>query len=344
VSLFTPHPLALETLYSELKRQAFEQPFVFVGTPGSLGTREVRGSPFVYRQYYDALGNKKAEYLGPENATETKARASLVAEQIEVTNRLLEDARLLARAGYARVDARVGAIAAAMSNHGLFRGGALLVGSHAFGVLLNELGVRSAPYATSDIDIARGEPLTVSTSFTTMLEASTIPLHPVLGFDRKAAPTSYKIAGRDRLHVDLLTPTSGRQITTRAVPELDAHATAVPHLGYLLDGAIDAVLFTKESVVPVRVPRPERFAWHKALVSQLRGATAEKRTKDLHQAAVLFAALYERDPTALAAAYRHIENRKKTHAGAFALLEPLRLNGHERAADELEALLSRNKS
>ena len=48
---------------------------------------------------------------------------------------------------------------ASLHNHGLFRVGALLIGSHAFGVLLNVLGVKAVPYATEDVDIARREQL-----------------------------------------------------------------------------------------------------------------------------------------------------------------------------------------
>ena len=63
--LFTPHPLLLQTAYSELKRLASEQQLLLVGTPGSISEREVKGSRFLYRQYYDALGEKSADYIGP---------------------------------------------------------------------------------------------------------------------------------------------------------------------------------------------------------------------------------------------------------------------------------------
>ena len=38
-------------------------------------------------------------------------------------------------------------------------------------------------------------------------------------------------------------------------------------LEYLLKQPIEAVVPGREGVVAVRVPRPERFAWHKMLVS-----------------------------------------------------------------------------
>jgi len=42
--MFSRHPMLLQTAFSELKRQASEQPFLLVGTPGSVGTR-AKSSP-----------------------------------------------------------------------------------------------------------------------------------------------------------------------------------------------------------------------------------------------------------------------------------------------------------
>jgi len=43
--------------------------------------------------------------------------------------------------------------------HGVFAAGATLIGSHAFGVLINQMGIRAAAYATEDVDVARREAL-----------------------------------------------------------------------------------------------------------------------------------------------------------------------------------------
>ena len=43
MSLFTRHPLALQTAFSDLGRRALEQPFLLTGTPGSVSVREVSG-------------------------------------------------------------------------------------------------------------------------------------------------------------------------------------------------------------------------------------------------------------------------------------------------------------
>jgi hypothetical protein len=343
--LFSRHTLLIQTAFSEIKRRALEQPFLLVGTPGSVGQRVVHGRGFYYRQFYDAEGRKRAEYIGPVGQPDAEERASAIREEIELTGALVKEARDLAQRGYARVDLRTGAILAALANHGLFRAGAILVGSHAYGALLNELGVRAAGYFTEDIDIARPRALEIALSadatFARILADSTVALHPVPSLDRKAPSTSYKVAGADRLRVDLLVPGTGSEVTTRPVPELQAHATALPFLGYLLEDPIEGAVLGRAGVVPVRLPRPEAFAWHKMLVSQLRGATREKRGKDTNQAAVLFAVLAEEAPDALQAAFAALPrgSKAKTRAGARQVLAELEAGGDARAAETLARMV-----
>lgn len=89
--------------------------------------------------------------------------------------------------------------------------------------------------------------------------------------------------------------------------------------------------------MPVNVPRPERFAWHKMLVSQLRHDTSEKRTKDIEQAAVLVAVLAERAPESLEQATSDLPRGALTKAmrGARAVLNRLSVTKHASAASVL---------
>jgi hypothetical protein len=340
-TLYTRHPLVLQTAFSELKRQAEEQPFLLAGTPGSVGTRTVKGKEYLYRQFYDAQGKKTAQYIGAAGDPEAERSAEAIREQIEVSKGLVRQGRLLAEQGYQRADLRTGAILAALVNRGFFAAGATLVGSHAFGALLNSLGVSTAAYRTEDIDIARGRPLELALpeerDFLDVLRESTVPLAPIPALDRKEPSTSYKPPGLDPLRVDLLVPAPGSRIETRRVPELRAHATAVPFLEYLLEEPADAIVIARENVVPVKVPRPERFAWHKMLVSQLRASTSEKRPKDLSQATILVAVLAEDAPAELLEAARALPSRARdaTRRGAQRVRDALETAGAARALEVL---------
>jgi len=206
--------------------------------------------------------------------------------------------------------------------------------------------VKAAAYSTEDLDVARSRRLDVRAgeSFANILVESTVPLGPVPGFEHGSPSTSYKVrAGSFR--VDLLMPTSGSDVRTMPVPELAAHATGLPFLAYLLEDPIEAIALAREVVVPIVVPRPEAFAWHKVLVSRLRGATREKQYKDLHQAAVLFAVLAVDAPDAIESAFRAMPRgtRTRTREGIAALRPLLEDAGHERAIEVLEtAVLSKN--
>jgi hypothetical protein len=342
-SLFSRHSLVLQTSFSEVKRRAVEVASVLTGSPGSVGVREVKGRKFYYRQFYDARGRKAADYVGPVDDPKAQARALSLREEIAAATALTGEVRILVQRGYVRADPRTSAVLGALANHHLFRGGAILVGSHAYGALLNELGIRAAAFLTEDVDIARGEALQIADegTFEEILATSTVSLKAVPGLGRNAPTTSFKAPGNDRFRVDFLAPARGRDVTTRAVPELRAHATALPYLGYLLDAPIEGVVLGRESVVPVLIPRAERFAWHKMFVSQARFTTSEKKSKDLLQASVLFASLVEDSPGALEEALAAVPRGalSKARAGGKAVLRQLEAAGHERAVDAMRELL-----
>ena len=275
------------------------------------------------------------------HADEAERAAQTTSERIEEANALLARARILARAGYARVDSRTDAILSALFDNGLFEAGTVLVGSHAYGALLNELGVRAAGYATNDVDLARPRSLALPElrSFEEMLKDSGLELLPVSQFGKKP-PTSFKPAGADPLRIDLLAPTRRTSIGVLAIPELSAHATALPHFAWLLEHVEHSVVLGKSSVIPVNVPRPEIFAWHKMVLSQLRSRSRDKVQKDRMQAAVLFAALAALEPSALEASYSGLSRptRSLVKASARHVAERLMTSKHESAAALLQEL------
>jgi hypothetical protein len=256
---------------------------------------------------------------------------------------LLDVARMLARSGYVRVDARTDAVLAALANNGLFRAGGLVIGAHAYGALLNDLGIRAGAQATEDIDVARDRALKLPDAkpFEQMLEDSKLGLHPIPERDRRKPSTSWKPPGPDRLRVDLLVPTDGQEVKVLEVRDLRGHAKGMPYLRYLLQEPLDSVILGRSAVVPVKVPRPERLAWHKMLVSTLRRRESHKRGKDLAQASVLVAALAEREAGALEDAFAALPRsvRKNVRTSGAEMLEDLTRHGHQQAVELLTELL-----
>src|SRR5260221_256880 len=318
-ALFTFHERALATLFGDVENHALAQREVFVGTAGSVIERSnASGFRFYARQFYDGEGRKHEGYLaGPIGSPTADGAAEDVRLRVRELKALVPSLRLLGREGYNLADARTYAALASLANHGVFAAGGTLVGSHAFGVLLNRLGARAAPYGTEDIDIARGHALAFeeppTKSLLQMLGDSGIEFVEVPRLDRAAPATSFKQRGRSRFHVDLLVPSSGETFPVLPVPELKAHATGLPFLEYLLAESQRAVVLAREGCCAVRVPLAERFAVHKLVVSRLRVERGAKSAKDVLQAAVLAAILGESQSGALETAVKALPRRAHRH-------------------------------
>jgi hypothetical protein len=340
--LYMPHSRALTVLYADIESHALAQRETFEGTAGIVIERaNAAGFRFYARQYYDGERNKREAYLaGPIGDAKADAAAEEMRTRIREMKDLVRSLRLLGREGFSLVDARVYATLASLHNHGLFAAGGMLVGSHAYGVLLNRLGVRAVPYTTEDIDVARGAALSFDTppefGFLEMLQDSGIEFVAVPSLDRKKPPTSFKQRGRSPFHVDLLAPSGNETLAIVAIPELKAHATGLPHLDFLLAESQTATLMAREGCCTVRVPLPERFAVHKLIVSRLRAGREAKSERDVMQACVLAAALAETHPGALQSAADEIPSSarkrfKQSLDSARRWLE----KDHPRAWDEL---------
>jgi hypothetical protein len=341
-ALFASHSRPLTVLHSEVERVALEQQKAFVGTAGSVIERtNAAGFRYYAHQSYDAGGKQRERYLaGPVGDADADAMADEWRTRIKEVKELVPTLRMLGREGFALVDSKTYATVAVLHNHGIFAAGGMLIGSHAYGVLLNRLGVRAAPYATEDIDIARREALAFekmpAKGLLEVLRETGIEFVEVPSLDRKRPPTSFKEKGRARFHVDLLVPSPDDTFPVIPVPELAAHATGLPHLKYLLAESQLSVVIAREGCCAVRVPLPERFAIHKLIVSRLRSGRSARSEKDIHQAAVLCAALAETHPGAVEAAVAAVPGRAtKRFVAALAAARPLIETAAPRAWAEL---------
>lgn len=337
--LYRKHPPGLCATYADLENHALSQDEALAGTPGSISIRQnASGTRYYVRQFYDFEGRKRDQYLCQAEAPGCEAQIHAWKKRVEDAKELQGGIRLLAREGYSMLDAKPLAALAPLCNHGIFGAGAVLVGTHAFGVIVNRLGIRAAAFATEDVDIARPGKLALERrlkgGLLELLRESGIDFVDVPAFARGAPPTSYKERGRSRFTFDLLVPARGEEVETLPVPELNAHATGLPYLRYLLAQTQMGAAISIHGIAAVRVPVPERFALHKLLVAQLRAGRAEKSRKDLKQAAVLIAATAELFPGAIEEAFGKAAASSRPHIRKS--LERIRqdLQAHPRAWEE----------
>jgi hypothetical protein len=337
--LYRKHPSSLATTYADVENHALHQDEVLVGTPGALSIRENANKTRYYvRQFYDFERKKRDQYLCQIGAPDCENVVDAWKKRIREANELRASVRLLAREGFSILHAKHLAALAPLTKYKVFEAGAVLVGTHAFEVIVNRLGIRVAVFATEDVDIARPGKLALEKApkggLLELLRESGIDFVDVPGLDRGKPPTSYKERGRSRFTFDLLVPTGGEEIETLPVPELHAHATALPYLRYLLAETQMGAAISNHGVATVRVPVPERFAMHKLIVAQLRVGRAEKSRKDLQQAAALVAATGELFPGAIEDAFSKTATSSRKHIRKS--LEKIRpeLEAHPQAWDE----------
>lgn len=314
-------PIEVQTIYAELLERvaAYEATRSIGHTAGSFVTKTVKGQQYYYFQHLGPGGMKRQTYLGRRDALLdglaerfAEGRASIAVEQGSI-DRLVA---LVRAGGAALLDVPSARVLRALADAGVFHAGSVLVGTHAFVVLANVLGVRWAgSFRTQDVDIAADPRLDVavpglSADLPSPLENLQMGFLPVPGLDPSAPSTSFKVRGQ-ALRVDLLTPATRTQSQPVSLPRFAAAAQPVRFLDFLIESPIRAAA-VDGGVVAVNVPEPARFALHKLIVAGERPAVmATKRDKDLSQAAQLLEVLDEDRPGDLTLAWEALASRGK---------------------------------
>lgn len=287
--------VSLRTIYAQAKELALAQRTIPLLTAGSIQTEERAGGRFVYRYRYDASGKRIAEYLGAESSPEMSAKLERARQEIADQGTIAEYSQKLRRIGFYGADNSTVITVASLFNAGVFGGGGVLIGTHAFGAILNELGVTASPFPmTEDVDmVAKSIELAAlpEGGFLGLLGKTGLPFHEVPTLKRGGPSTSFKVRGR-KLRVDLLVPARGKPYAPVRIPHLGTHAMGLPYLEYLLKSSIPSVLIGRDRIVPVTVPHPGWFCLHKLALYELRtGGENSKREKDVLQGAMLVSAL-----------------------------------------------------
>ena len=151
-ALFRRHDAASQTKYQDLKALARSQRRVLAGTPGTLKQRTQSGNRYRVREYIRVDGSKVDEYLGADTAL-GEARIAELRSEVELARALAAGSAQLRLLGFQRMERKPAAVLEVFFNRGLVAAGLTLVGSHAYGALLNELGILVRGYRTPDLDV-----------------------------------------------------------------------------------------------------------------------------------------------------------------------------------------------
>lgn len=309
------HSSTAQAAYHDLRRSLMDDQVATIrGTPKQ---EERKGRNYWYDTYRIGDQVKKA-YIGED----TPEMADRIANHV----RLSQDAKLRAEGrtrlvrilraeGFLPVVGTSGRLYSVLARTGVFRSGGTVVGTHAFRHFEGELGIRLAQdevAQTNDLDIAQFERLSLALDdhveepmAKTFADLDFSPVPSLPG----SAIWKWRQTQTDT-YVEFLTPSFRPEEDIRNLPALGVSAQSLHFLNYLIAEPIKAAALYRSGVL-IQVPRPERYAIHKLIVSDRRrtGPDQLKSRKDRAQAALLIEALAEDRPDELREAYEDALSR-----------------------------------
>lgn len=305
-------PLQLQTAYQDLLQHHQAEPGQTI--EGSILRRERDGRGYwVARQ---RLGDRVTELaIGPDSG-EVRARvaeARALQDSHKAWSRSVAANVAMLRAGRCLApDMQTGRLLAAVARTGFFRAGGILGGTHAFRHYPLMLGVEPPlrqVVLTGDVDlltpaalrlVSPGEGLAARIAD---LGIGLVPVFPL----EAGQPPKYRVAGV--IDLEFLSTVGRGGEASRLHAGIGQKVQALRFLEFSMEESEWTVSLYRGGV-PVRVPRPERYALHKLIVAARRaGSFVEKREKDLDQAAWLIRVLAERRPYELWAGWDDLRRR-----------------------------------
>jgi len=308
------------------------------GSPGTLIKRTGTGRAYWYRVYQTAAGMQAEDLVGKEGDEQALLNAR---SDIEFAQWVSAQVRNLRKLEFQVADKGVASVLVELHNRSLLGAGLCIVGTLAYMAWLNELGARAISARTQDVDLAAPQNLKLAApqSFLETVQATKLGFVPVPGLPNQAPATSVKLKGREGLRVDVLT--HGKSLgASIAMPQLMWHAQSVPHYDYLLSEPREAAILAGGHCIPVLLPQPERFVWHKLFSSASRQSFPEKANKDLLQAATLAAALTEGDDHDLSQSFADVPAAMKVLLKKRMPALRRALGRHPRTLDAFELALA----
>jgi len=203
---------------------------------------------------------------------------------------------------------------------GVFRHGSVLVGSHAFAAIGNNLGVSwHDGVATQDVDIARHIKLSkASAQHSSMPSIDVSKAMDQAGF--AAIPSlnhgqpATNFRHENQMKIDILTPMLGKPDSTPCMlADMRVHAEPLRFMDYLIESPQDAIILTKHGTLAL-IPQAARYAFHKCIIAQYRDNDS-KRHKDIMQAEMILTVLEDRFSFLIKDAWDNLPWQQKAQDG-----------------------------
>ena len=282
MSLYRELPAGAQTAYAELYElaQIAETRRSPASLVGKIAYKTIKTRRYAYWAFKEIDGRKREYYLGPESPAiqAIEAARSEGAPAAEVVAR---QAAAAGAQGCSLTPPKHFRIAKRLADYQFFRAGGLLVGTHAFLALGNQLGVAwGSGTRTLDLDFGHAGPG---------------------GNVAVALPADLRVDADDALR--------SLALGFLPAPDLGVALSPLKFFEYLLEAPGQSVLIDRNDACLVNLPDPARYGLHKLIVAAERGARHPKYRKDILQALALVEWHLDRAPHALAEAWRDLAGR-----------------------------------
>jgi hypothetical protein len=318
MGLYRELPSSAQTAYAELFEltQAAEVARSPAFLTGKIGWKTIKGRRYGYWAFKEIDGSKREYYLGPEGP----AIAAIAVARERGASALDAVARQAAAAlaqGCATTAPRHFRIVKRFADYQFFRAGGLLVGTHAFLALGNQLGVAwGSGTRTQDLDFAHpgpggnvslALPADLHTDADDALKSLQMGFLPALG-GSKGFASLYVSERNPDLRIDFLT-VARRGKNAVLAPQLGVALSPLKFFDYLIESPGQAVLLDRTDACLINLPDPARYGLHKLIVASERGAQHPKYRKDILQALALIEWYLDHAPRALMDAWQDLTER-----------------------------------
>lgn len=275
--------------------------------PGSFAKKLIKGKSFWYFQRRTPDGEQKQIYVGPDDED---TREIIERHQDPSLKRGRVHLQALTRAaialGCASVVPKHARILRRLAEHGFFKSGSILVGTHAFLAYQNILGIRwTGGDTTLDLDFAHSGnnvSLALPTNIATDTRAAIDSLQ--MGLVPNSMLTSFKKTDEPDMDLDFLTSVGGDGDKPVDSQLLNIRLQPLPFMEFSMEATFTSTVLENQGPIVVNLPAPERYAVHKLIVHGERPQKQRtKSVKDLVQAASLFSYLSVSDPYLLRQAW-----------------------------------------
>lgn len=292
---FTELSLSAQTAYAQLfdAANAAELSRSVANLAGSFAQKTVKGRLYWYFQHTDIAGMARQAYVGPDTP-EVRKLVELRAHA-PGADALRALARSAIALGCQPLVPRHFRVIRRLLDHGFFKAGGVLVGTHAFLAYGNLLGVSWGDASrTQDVDFAHaGKSVSIALPTNTevdvhrAIESLEMGFLPISGSAGKAGAT-YLNPKEPDFRLDFLTTRHRGGDAPIEHPQLHVTLQPLRFIEYSLENIAQVALFSAEGTGVVNVPHPARYALHKLLVyGERSGSFTQKANKDLAQAAAL---------------------------------------------------------